>query len=398
MNETKRYIFLTPSIVNIGGAELYVSRKANFLREQGWDVSVVSYREGVVKISNLIGELDNTCRELAIPFLFTTKKIKKGVIDFFSTFKAKELIIESHTINLALWGEYLAKELSSKNICYLLSENYPNLSRGLLDFLKNKMDQKQLYGITENTIPMILGMTDYPYDTKLIAVGCSNSIVEDFESNIGEDIHKADYTIVSLGRLDKPYILSMVESVAKFAESHRDKKINIIVIGDNASLEEKKKIKLILDGPTNLTPYILGEMFPIPNALFKIVDVAIGSAGSALVCEEQGLPTIVIDALDFFAIGILGKTTKSLIYRKDEPKIEIVDLLEQVLIEKKYVKERRIIVNALIDYSKHLSVLEVPFNFKYYNVNSLPISIKDAKWKFFLTLFGARLFFYFAKK
>ena len=47
------YIFLTSSVVSVGGAQLYISRKVDHLLSLGWEVHVFSVRHGEIVIENL---------------------------------------------------------------------------------------------------------------------------------------------------------------------------------------------------------------------------------------------------------------------------------------------------------------------------------------------------------
>ena len=49
----KRYIFIIPSICNIGGAQLYLVNKMHYLKEKGWDVNVIYARKDIILIKEL---------------------------------------------------------------------------------------------------------------------------------------------------------------------------------------------------------------------------------------------------------------------------------------------------------------------------------------------------------
>ena len=77
-------------------------------------------------------------------------------------------------------------------------------------------------------------------------------------------------------------------------------------------------------------------MFPFPMKLFDVSDVCIACAGCANLAHQIGMPTITVDNRDHQAIGVLHETTENVIYRSFEPQIKIADLLEEILIEKKF--------------------------------------------------------------
>ena len=47
------YVFLTFSIIGVGGSQIYTRNKALFLKEHGWNVVIVSALEGVILIEDL---------------------------------------------------------------------------------------------------------------------------------------------------------------------------------------------------------------------------------------------------------------------------------------------------------------------------------------------------------
>lgn len=384
---SKLFVFITPSIVNIGGAQLYIARKKGYLESLGWKVLIISCIEGEIIIPNLKDSMNVVIPMLKMPFNITNKsrraKIKRRIV-----IPAADLIVvEANTIALSIWSEYIFDESSIKKICYPLSEQFPSFSKDEINYLCFKLKQKLLYGITPKSIPMILG-ENLPYDTWLKAIGCRSNIVDDI-TNINIRIPKADYTILSLGRLDKPYIPYAFASVRKFASENKYKRINLILVGDNNynvyrdfSVEEK-----------NLNVIKTGALFPIPRTIFQNSNVAIASAGCVSVCTLEGVPTIVVDANDYKAIGIFKQTTNNSMFREQhEPQIEIVQLLNEVLIENKY-KNITEMPDVSLDYSKHLEIIEQPYDNPeiWFDVTRMKISFKKRCIRIFYFIFGFNL-------
>lgn len=68
---------------------------------------------------------------------------------------------------------------------------------------------------------------------------CSNVIDENDEINI--DLKRADYTILSIGRLDKPYIQTLLNELICFIGLHPQTRFNLIFIGGSADGYVEKK-------------------------------------------------------------------------------------------------------------------------------------------------------------
>lgn len=54
MSDNKCYIFFTDSIVNIGGGQLYVKAKMEYLHREGWTVYIYSHINGEILIREFI--------------------------------------------------------------------------------------------------------------------------------------------------------------------------------------------------------------------------------------------------------------------------------------------------------------------------------------------------------
>ncbi len=201
------------------------------------------------------------------------------------------------------------------------------------------------------------------------------------------EIENADYNILSLGRLEKPYVLPNLLETQKFIHQHKDKKFNLIFIGgEPKGREEEIKIRKTFQNDTNITLFFLGYMFPVPANLININDVAIATANSVLAASNEGVPTIVIDIHDNLPIGIYGKTTNTRFSRTSEPPTSLISLLEDVLIQKKFPKTAPIVSNEQEEienaFGEQIEFLNLSSNDKsYYDVMSL-IRKQDVLWPY----------------
>ena len=125
----KKYIILTGSIIDVGGSQLYSKNKKKYLEEKGWDVSIYSFQRGQILIDELKGCSNNIIHNLKFsPNLFSAK-IKKKVIDEIIWEKNyEEVVVESHSINLSLWGEMIAQKVNGKHVIVLVDETFEKLT------------------------------------------------------------------------------------------------------------------------------------------------------------------------------------------------------------------------------------------------------------------------------
>lgn len=388
----KVYIFVTQNITGIGGAQLYVVRKANYFASNGWTVLIVSYKKGCVRVPISPEVCNLVFPEMSYYPSEISNRVFKKVLGSFDDYRGREIVIESNNIVNCAWAECIAKHLDAKHFCYLLSENYPPRLQDVDRLLLFKFQQGQLFGITEHSIPNLFGLSGTLPRTSLFSTGGDGNIVEEYNDSNLPLLPESDWRILSLGRLGKDYVIPMSRAIAHFAQRNIDKRINVLYIGDTDNKEIKSSILSSYEGCENVNISLVGEYLPIPRQFFLMSDVAISSAGSADVCAREGLPTISVDGNDFYAIGLLGETTDNCLFRDQEPKIPIEELLEEVLVEKVYLPDRSKTDTVKFDYTKHLQVMEHLIKGEYYHLSMNSESKKERLTKLLISLLGFKAF------
>ena len=387
-----KYVFLTSSARNVGGAQLYISRKMDWLKSIGWDVDMYFYNDGDIVIDNLKPFKSHCIPELAHPFELLGKRKKRKVLNKIKLEGYDKIIIESHLLNLCLWGEYIVSQKNGMNLCYLLCETFPKISDTMRDFLNYKLKQNLLYGISDRSIPSLLGDSEVSMKKGLVAAGSIvNNVIDEEFINVPLSL-EGKINILSLGRLDKPYILPMVESIKQFISSHKELLFNVVFVGDAADTNLKKVIINSVKEESNADAFCTGFINPIPRILLKQMDVAIASAGCVVVTMNEGVLTISIDGEDNMAIGVCGITTNNTLYRTTEPKRKIEEFLEEILIEKKYNPEEIEYKTAYktdkVDYSQHKEIIDRYDNSNTFDMVNWPLSIKQIVLKSLMILLG----------
>ena len=385
------YVFLTPELGNMGGAQMYTNNKVSYLKKNGWDVQVFYYKKGgEIKLSELMPFEDNYIKDFRSAFYYVPKwymkKIAKRIQE--KTKGAEEIIIESHLVELAYWGEELARLLGARHICNFLEEQIEPLSDGKADYFEFKLKHWELMNSGAGSQRRLFKdyyKSEFAQYENVVKFVCSNVVSNE---PLAVPIIKSDYSILTIGRLDKPYVGPMTERIRDFASRHADKTINVIYVGGSPDGSLEKGIPLLYEQLNNVHVYMLGYTFPVPSALLDKVDVGIASANSILVTADYNIPTICIDINDYFALGVYGYTTKNKFSRQDEPKGDISVLLEEVLIDRKYPKKDGIqrYDEMDVELGKQLAYLDRSTNNKgcYYDVYSMykknTIYTSNMKW------------------
>lgn len=397
----KKYVILSSSIFGMGGGQMYQRNKMEWMKRICWEVNVLSASKGVVVIPEFKEYENNYIPELSmLPYLLTQKQIQNTIDKIISIVGNlnPESVIESNSKTVALWGEMLAEKFNAKNFVFILDEKIGSLDNCLINFLRFKRNRHEIYGIKKETYEMLyheeFSGCKYSFVLPLIC----NNVVENYQHELIAKIPSANLKIASIGRLDKPYIRTLVNEIAVFASNYAPQKVVFLMIGDSPNESDVKYTHRILDPIENLIFIQHGALFPIPLELIRLFDVFISSAGSARVSGDRGVPTITIDARDFCAIGVYNKTTQRTVYRENEPCIPISKAIEDLLKDNLYLKYRDFNPNYKreMDYSifeEHISSIEQFIqDGKYFNVYNVSLSFSRKVEKAVYNILGFKVY------
>jgi len=380
--DMKKYVFLTSSIGNMGGAQMFLSNKVEYLRKHGWEVEAFFFNSfNEIKIPNLKRFENNCIPELMYKVQSYSSSQRNAILGRICSYIKKDggcdmIVVESLLTHLAFWAELVAERVHGIHIVNYLEEDIPVFSKRQIDFFDFKLRRRECLNASKKSLQRLFKnfyLDEYESFFFVLKPFCSNVIDENDEINI--DLKRADYTILSIGRLDKPYIQTLLNELICFIGLHPQTRFNLIFIGGSADGYVEKKISSLFGVLENVNVYLLGYLYPIPKMLFENVNVSIASSNSVLVTAELGIPTIVIDACDFHAIGVYGYDTQNKVFRTIEPLRKVSELLNDVLLTDKYANAKPVIGNdefcADDVFSGQLNFLKtVPGDNVYYDVNS----------------------------
>ena len=397
------YIIITPTICNVGGSQIYSLNKIHYLRKKGFKTYIVHSNIGNnIIIEELAQFAYCGYDKFKFPAQFFTQKERNKLIHklicTLQIMQTDNIIIESHTITCATWGELIASKLNAKHLVYLLSE-YPKIeNKGYFNFFNFKYSRKELAGISSNSLNFLFKnwLSIEVNKCWTLPAYCSN-VLDDIHMKFSIPFEKYDYIIGSIGRIDKPFILDALDDIILFSKSIQEKHLLLILIGGGSN-RSKTQIINKLKRQNNITLYITGNIYPIPIKLIKKIDVFLSTSGSCRVSNSIGKLTISFDVNDKKPIGILNHTTTNTIYRNfNEPKLSLYELLNDILISNKY-KENIVPINLQqlndIDFRSHLEFVKSSENKKeYYDINFISKSFRDIIRIICMRIFTTNLFF-----
>lgn len=376
----KKYIILTPEIGNMGGSQMFVCNKSEYLRASGWNVTICYFTESPILIKQFQSINTVFCPELAWGIQHYTKisvsKIIDKLVNILHCTQKDEIIVESLLCQLAFWGELLSMRVNAKHIINQLEEDIPQYNSEEIKFFDFKLKRRECINASEQSLRRLFksyyndGYSQYFHSTSFF---CSN-VTDDIEFN-DEVLPSSDtFNILSIGRLDKPYIRIIIEDIVCFSKQHTEVRFGLIMVGASPDGIIETEIQNKLRSIKNIQLYLLGYLFPIPTKVVKSANVAIATSNSVKVSYELQIPTISIDANDNHAIGVYMYNTKNTVFRTEEEKVPV-----DFYLEKLFKKE---IVNDMIDYSQSATCIDrfadqmlftrrESFDIIYYNVQSI---------------------------
>lgn len=397
----KVYIILGAAGGYISGAPIYQRNKAIYMENQGWNVYYISTCHGEIYIKGLEQFIIATCTFLCKRAYIYPRKKQKELIQYIikripSFDKSAEIVIESGTYYTAYWGELLAKELNAKHIIIYLDENNNGINEEQSKFFKFKFERNELACIRANSMVKIFS----PYwdininNAKELICYCANSI-EDYNSNITNEIITGDYNIGYIGRLEKNVFKTIAEAVIEFANKYTNKTISFICFG-GAEKEIIEQIKQSFKNTKNICLYISNYIFPIPLKAIQKCDFCIASAGSSSASIKIGIPTLRINVYTELPEGIL-----KMIGDKNPIKCpsgnNILNYLEMFFINKLKIdiiptsiqKETELINYHL---NKHVQFLSQTSPYKkYYDISQIKCSFYQKICKSLIAILGNRI-------
>lgn len=345
-----KYIFITGDIHPIGGMQLLVAGKAEILESQGWEVYIFfpTHETGACALASLDKYNEGGFCELTLPPYKWTARTRKNVIEkmcrIIGSIKEEEIIIESHSDRTSQWGEILAAKIHAKHMLLLCNETYRGKDKYYLenlDFYDFKHRRKEVAGEMDDIIfKLFEGYKTVP-ENEIYIFKYDENPIRDVNNEKVNAIKKYDWNIGYIGRIEKGYVPNIIKSIAIFAKDNPHKSIQFVIVGN---IEARRGlIEATFDGISNLTVTLLDDVVPIPKSLFMKLDVVIAGSGSAKCAAYENVYTIIADASNFQANGVLGYDTNDQLYHRHVVQTSFDKALENVLIKKKYDSMKNIL-------------------------------------------------------
>lgn len=352
----KKYILLTANIIPIGGMQLYSYGKSEFLRKNNWDVKIIydgdqysrcdidglnKYRDGAFPIVSF--------RPMDLPTNIMRHALDRMISYVGNVNENETVLVESQSDTLAYWGELLAEKLRGYHICFNCNELFRGNNKSYdiyHEFFYFKYKRKELLGLHNDTLKKVFdGYYDVECDNTFVFDALEPDPIQNVNEGIADNIKKCDFNIAFLGRTSKGYFDEVIKGIKEFATKYNDSSINLIVIGDATA--KKQFLESTFEESDNVHLSLLGNLVPIPRAIYKKIDLMIAGAVCAEISAREGVPTVVADCENYKANGVLGYTVQnSMYFDPNVGQTSFCEAIEDALINKEYQNYPYLFPNA----------------------------------------------------
>lgn len=343
-----KYVILTFAMNGLSGGPSYVNNKVKLLKENGNDAVVFDHYgslnlNGEIELDYLFPYRNNRMLELFFPPSYFTREQRAKVLDKMckTIGEADDYVVESSSSRLALWGELLAERLHAKHLLLYIGEHLDIRTEEEYRYLDFKLNRRELFTIKPKTMQNLFKgykkISEEEADNLFFTASMGVKPVDVPMPEI-ENLSEANYRILSFGRY-KPYFENLIDGVLDFCSRHKSERVNFLIMGE-VVLSDKTRSKL--ESESNLFVKFIDPKRPLPKAVFDYSDVVIATAGCANISYFYGAKTISMDVETCMPLGVMGYTTTDSVYSSNpnQPKYEVCDLLEDILVNHCYDGEK----------------------------------------------------------
>jgi hypothetical protein len=285
--------------------------------------------------------------ELISPFFMFSEKQRNDIIELIISklfLLERDLLIESHTLSISIWGELLAEKLQCKHIIYPLNER-PLIYWEFLpvkDFFLWKLNRIELIGPSESSLKVVLGEFYSPDKTYYANIGFDPDELPEKSSPDISDLFINDYfTIGSISRLSKPYIEELIRSVIGLSDKYPDRRIMLIIAGDDPDPSILEKLKMRYNSKGNLKFVFPGYINKLGKDFFNNLDVFVGMATAAINSISSHCATITVDPITKKSSGFFGLTSRDTMFAEKNLLFPILYWIEKALKNPTMLKDSR---------------------------------------------------------
>lgn len=387
----KTYLFVTHTAAGVGGGQRYVAAKSKWLQERSWNVIIIGQDQGEILLDYGNALIINLNRISCTPAYLTAKQRRRICDLVIAGIQTDEVVIESHSNMLALWGELLAEKLNARHLVYLLEENPTITCKAESSFFVELAVQKRVAGISADMLKEMYEGTPLAKDDfrQLVLRAYNSSFISDvpWKQNV-----RSEFTIGSIGRLEKSYMEKMANSIVDFCKENPSIDISLVMVGDSPFRNQKDNLKQILKEAENLKVIWLGYLEPVPIQLCTQFDVTIGKAGVAKDMAAMGFRVIVYAWDRDICLGVVGEDLSDpLIVGDNGEGMNLADLLKREFLRLRNSEQKKIVIpESNLDFTDHIQRIKKIENIRYFDILTVKPGLKRRLSTAYTWIFNSR--------
>lgn len=336
----KKYIIITRRVSNMGGAQLFVLRRALYLIENDYSVCiVVGEHNDYYPLEDSFSKITVIAApEIKYCVARRSKKQQEIILSRLmdQIGPADSFLIESHTLTGIEWGELLAAKCGARHLAYPLTE--PKVSEyrfqpGIRIF-NNKLNKGEFYGCTSTSLSDIFEAKKVP--DHFVNIGFDESeLVENSTPTIDYNKNISDFVITTITRFEKTYIEHLADATAELARKYPEQIFVLLIAGGSPNQSRvdylKQNYNSAVYGLENLVIKYLGYIDKLGKDIFLLSDVFVGMGTASINAISQGCITINIDPHDGmrYSSGFFGIDTNNFAYSETGKQYAIYSKLEE---------------------------------------------------------------------
>lgn len=360
-NGSPTVCIVTPRVSGMGGAQLYALRRVQFLKEKGIRaLLLVSDHSNFMLQDKFHNVTILVHTELSKPvFCYSYARLKEIIETIYRELQSYQhnVIIESHTLRLSIWGELLAERSKGKHLIYPLNETPVNYweFRPIKKFFIWKQDRIELVGASKPSLKIILG--HYYLENKAVYsnIGYDPSEIPSISNPEILSLFNTDsFKIGTISRLSKPYVEVLIQEVRWIAENNPSFRFTLIVAGDDPDARILSKLKRKYPSTHNLSIVFPGYLNPLGQDFFQGLNVYIGMATSVINCAALKCAAITVDPLTKLSAGFFGLTSVDTMFALKNELHPIRYWLQKAIGNKSLIEEARIAGHRLFQNEYHI--------------------------------------------
>ncbi len=344
----------------MGGGQLFVLRRANYLKAKGFEVHiVVSYHTNYFPLKKDFRDFPiHVVPEMGKPYVSYSKGkadlLINGVLNQIGSYS--ELLLESHTLEAIEWGELIASKCGAKHLAYPLAESRVSkygFKPGKLIF-QDKLQSNSFYGCSSTSLKQIFECNNVP--SHYVNIGYSESEMYDICQPALKYVHKeSEFVITTITRLDKGYVVPLIESTANLARKYNQQKFVLLIAGGSKTKGREEFLFSNYNNQTynlsNLNIVYTGYIEKLGRDIFSLTDIFVGMGTASINAISQRCVTINIDFSNMqYSSGFFGIDTNNFSYSENGQLFSILEKLEEAyLLSKDEIDKRKQVSRNLFE-------------------------------------------------